>query len=142
MGKKNITGALKSGLMFLLFLLTACQGMQTTVAPERRIALHPGGPYDGSWESQDVFIQYQYVKQPGTLKLNYGGHAKRGYDQLSVWMLFLDSQGNILDTKSIFNSGFRQKLTRDKRSFEKTFEIPVGTTQFAFQSMLKERIGL
>ena len=128
--------------MFFLFLLVARQGVQTKVAPQNRIAILQGGPHNGSWESIDVFIEYQYVKQPGTLKLNYGGHAKHGYDQLSVWELFLDSQGKILDTKSIFNSGFRQKLTRDKRSFEKTFEIPVGTTQFAFQSMLKARIGL
>ena len=52
MGKKNITGALKSGLMFFLFLLIACQGVQTTVAPENRIALLQGGPYNGSWESK------------------------------------------------------------------------------------------
>ncbi|MEE9495634.1 MAG: hypothetical protein V3V39_03845 [Desulfobacterales bacterium] len=142
MVKKTITGALTSGVVFVLFLLMACQGMQTTVAPERRIALHQGGPHDGSWESQDVFIQYQYVKQPGTFTLKYGGHAKHAYDQVSVWVLFLDSQGKTLDTKSIFNSGFRQNLGRDKRSFEKTFEIPAGTTQFAFQSMLKARIGL
>ena len=30
---------------------------------------------------------------------------------------------------------------RGKRNIERTFEIPVGTTQFAFQSMLKARIG-
>lgn len=142
MGKKTITGALKSGLIFFLFLLMACQGLQETVAPERWIALHQGGPYDGSWESQDVFVQYQYVKKPSTFTLKYGGHAKRGYDQVSVWVLFLDAQGKILDTKSIFNSGFRQHMGRDKRSFEKTFEIPAGTTQFAFQSMLTDRIGL
>ena len=122
MGKKTITRALKSGLMFLLFLLVSCQGVQTTVAPENRIALLQDGPHNGSWESIDVFIEYQYVKQPGTFKLNLGGHAKRGYDQLSVWVLFLDAQGKILDTKSVFNSGFRQKLTRGKRSIEKTFE--------------------
>jgi hypothetical protein len=138
---KPITGALQSCLMFVLILLIACQGMQTTVAPENRIALLQGGPHAGSWESNDVFLEYQYAKQPGTIKLNLGGHAKRGYDQLSVWVLFLDEQGKILDTKSVFNSGFRQKLTRGKGSIEKTFEIPMGTVQFAFRSMLKIREG-
>jgi hypothetical protein len=140
--KKTLTGAIKSGLIFFLFLLIACQGVQTTVAPQNRIALLQGGPHTGSWESIDVFIEYQYVKQPGTIKLNLGGHAKRGYDQLSVWVLFLDAQGKILDSKTVFNSGFRQRLTRDRSSIEKTFEIPEGTTYFSFQSELMDRIGL
>jgi hypothetical protein len=135
--KKPITGALKSGLMFFLFLLIACQGLRT-VAPENRISLLQSGPHNGSWESYDVFIEYQYVKQPGTMKLNFGGYAKRGYDQLSVSVLFLDDQGKILDSKSIFNSGFRS-LTRGKDSNEKTLEVPMGTTQFSFRSFLKIR---
>ena len=141
MDKKTIIRMLKSGLIFFLFLLIACQGMQTTIAPENRIALLQGGPYNGSWESIDVFIEYQYIKQPGTFKLNLGGHAKRGYDQLSVWVLFLDAQGKILDTKSVFNSGLLQKSARGRGGIERTFEIPMGTTQFAFQSMLQERLG-
>jgi hypothetical protein len=141
MEKKTIIRMLKSGLIFFLFLLIACQGVQTTIAPENRIALLQGGPYNGSWESIDVFIEYQYIKQPGTFKLNLGGHAKRGYDQLSVWVLFLDAQGKILDTKSVFNSGLLQKSARGRGGIERTIEIPIGTTQFAFQSMLQEKLG-
>jgi hypothetical protein len=131
---------MKTGLMFFLFLLVACQGIRT-VAPENRISLLQGGPHSGSWESIDVFIEYQYVKQPGTIKINFGSHAKRRYDQLSVSVLFLDAQGKILDAKSVYHSGYRSKLTRGKGSNEKTLEVPMGTTHFAFQSMLKIREG-
>jgi hypothetical protein len=137
--KKSIAEGMISCLVFFLFVLAACQGIQTTIAPENRIALLQGGPHTGSWESIDVFLEYQYAKQPGTIKLNIGGHAKRKYDQLSVWVRFLDAQGKILETKSVYNSGFRQKLTSRQGRIEKTFELPMGTTQFAFQSTLKTR---
>jgi hypothetical protein len=119
----------------------SCQGLQTTVAAQDRIPLLQGGPHTGSWESSDVILEYQYVSQEGTFKLNIGGNAKRGYDQLSVWIKFFDAQGKVLMKKSVFNSGFRQKLLRRKGRIEKTFEIPINSTQFAFQSMLKIREG-
>ncbi len=139
--KNSIAEGIISCLVFFSIVLAACQGLQPTVAPQDRISIRQGGPHTGSWESNDVFLEYQYVTQPGTLKLNIRGGAKRGYDQLSVWILFLDAQGKVLETKSVYNSGFREKLSRARGGIEKTFEIPMGSTQFAFQSMLKIREG-
>ncbi len=139
--KNSIAERIISCLVFFLMVLPACQGLQTTVAAQDLISLQQGGPHAGSWESSDVFLEYQYVAQQGTFKLNIGGNAKRGYDQLSVWIKFFDAQGKVLETKSVFNSGFRQKLLRGKGRIEKTFEIPINSTQFAFQSMLKIREG-
>jgi hypothetical protein len=59
-----------------------------------------------------------------------GGSAQRGYDQLSVWILFLVTQGKVLETKSVFNSGFREKLSRGRGGIEKSFEIPMGSTHY------------
>jgi hypothetical protein len=128
-------------LLFISMVLVTCQGLQTTVAAKDLIPLQQGGPHAGSWESSDVFLEYQYVSQQNTFKLNIGGKAKRKYDQLSVWIKFFDAQGKALEKESVFNSGFRQKLPRGKDRIEKTFEIPMGSIQFGFQSMLKERIG-
>jgi hypothetical protein len=69
-------------------VLANCQGLQTTVAAQDRIPLLQAGPRTGSWESNDVSLEYQYVAQQGTFKLNIGGEAKRKYDQLSVWIKF------------------------------------------------------
>ena len=122
-------------------VLAPFQGLQTTVAAQDHIPLLQGGPHTGSWESYDVSLEYQYIAQQGTFKLNIGGEAKRKYDQLSVWIKFFDAQGKVLATETVFNSGFRMQLSKGKDAIEKTFEIPTGSTQFAFQSMLKERVG-
>ena len=131
--------AFKYCLLFLSILLIACQGLQR-VAPKDRIALLQGGPHAGSWESIDVFLEYQYVRQPGIIKLSIRGNAKQKYDQLSIWVLFLDTEGNILETKSVFNSGYRQGPSRKRRyigSIEKTFEMPKQTNHLAFRSLLE-----
>ena len=139
---KNFIGEELIGFLVLFsIVLSACVGTQTMVAPQDSISIVQGGPHTGSWESNDVNLNYQYVYQPGTLKLNFGGSAKRGYDQLSIWITFFDAQGKLLETKSIFNSGFRQKFSPGRDSNEKIFEIPMDSTQFSFKSMLKARTG-
>ena len=139
--KNSTAGGIIRCLLFFSMVLAACQGLPTTVAAQDRIPLLQGGPHTGAWESNDVSLEYQYVAQEGTFKLNIGGEAKRKYDQLSVWIKFFDEQGKVLETKSVFNSGFRTELSRGKGAIEKTFEMPTGSTQFAFQSMGKERLG-
>ena len=140
--KKFIGGPLIGFLVLFLIILSACVVSQMMVAPQDSISMVQGGPQAGSWESNDVLLNYEYVYQPGNLKFNFGGGAKRGYDQVTIWIRFFDAQGKFLQTETVFNSGFRQKLTKGKGSIEKSFEIPTGSTQFVFQSMLKDRIGL
>ena len=138
-----IVGAFKSCLLFLSILLIACQGLQRA-APKDRIALLQGSPLAGSWESIDVFLEYQYVNQPGIIKLNIQGKAKRLYDQLEIWLFFCEAEGKILETKSIYNSGFRTEDRASKRhkgTIEKTFEMPLATTDIAFESSLQPRSG-
>ena len=139
--KNSMAGGIIRCLLFFSMVLATWLCLNSTVAAQDRIVLLQGGPHTGSWGSNDVSLEYQYVAQAGTFKLNIGGEAKRKYDQLTVWIKFLDAQGKVLETKSVFNSGFRMELSRGKNAIEKTFEIPTGSTQFAFQSMLKERLG-
>ena len=112
--KNYKAGGIIRCLLFFSMVLATCQGLQTTVAAQDRIPLLQGGPHAGSWESNDVSLEYQYVAQEGSFKLNIGGNAKRKYDQLSVWIKFFDAQGKVLETKSVFNSGFRMELSRGK----------------------------
>ena len=63
--------------------------------------------------------------------------AKTKLDQLSVWVSFLDTEGKILETKNIYNSGFRSDSSMNRRfeaNVEKTFAVPEGTYHLAFQS--------
>ena len=85
--KEFDSGGITGCLFFFVMVLATCQGLQTTAAAQDRIPLHQGGHHAGSGQSSDVSLEYQYVAQPGSFKLNIGGKAKRGDDQLSVWIL-------------------------------------------------------
>ena len=147
--KKIIPQTFKCLLLLLAILLAAFQygcvsPGQIAVAPERRIPLVKDTPHEGSWESSDVALKYQYVEQADVIHLNVTGKAKRGFDQLSVWVLFLDAEGKILQTESIYNSGFRTGSSKPrprKGTIEKTYQIPLETTYIAFQSSLTPRVG-
>jgi len=144
-----IPEALKCMFVMLSILLIAFQSScvgpgQMTVAPERRIPLIKDTPQKGSWESNDVALEYQYVDQAGVIQLTVTGNAKRGYDQLMVWVEFVDAEGKVLETESVYNSGFRTGSSGGKPHkgrIEKTFEMPPGTTDIAFQSSLQPRRG-
>ena len=141
--KKATIGAFKYCILFLSILLIACQGLQR-IAPEDRIALLQGGPHAGSMDSNDVFLEYQYIRQPGKIKLDIGVKAKRKYDQLSVWVLFLDTEGKILETKSIYDSGYRLRSSKKKHytsRVEKTFDLPMKTNHLALRSLLQPYSG-
>jgi hypothetical protein len=147
--KKIILEAFKCWFVILSILLVAFQSScvssgQMAVAPERRIPLFKDTPYEGSWESSDVTLEYQYVKQTGVIQLSVRGKAKSGYDQLIVWVLFVDAEGKVLEKKRIYNSGFRSGTTGTEPqngTIEKTFEMPLETTHIAFQSLLRTRHG-
>ena len=145
--KKIILGSFNYKLVILAVLWIAfqsgCVGPgQMTVPPEKRIPLSKDSPQEGSWESFDVALKYQFVEQSGVIQLSVTGKAKRGYDQLLVWMKLVDADGKVLETKNIYNSGFRSSYSSGKwhkGMIEKTLEIPPGTTAIAFQSSLTPR---
>ena len=145
--KKIILELFNYKLLILSILWVAfqsgCVGPgQMTVAPEKRIPLSKEAPQEGSWESNDVALKYQFVEKTGVIQLSVTGKAKRKYDQLVIWVKLVDAEGKVLDTISIYNSGFRSGLSRGKPhkgTIEKTLEIPPGTTAIAFQSSLKPR---
>jgi hypothetical protein len=145
--KKTILESTKFKFVILSILWVAFQsgcaspGLMT-VAPEKRIPLSKDAPQEGSWESNDVALNYQYVEQAGAIQLSFTGKAKRNYDQLLIWVKLVDAEGKVLETKNIYNSGLRSGLSRGKPhkgTIEKTLEIPPGTSAIAFQSSLKPR---
>ena len=146
---KIIPEAFKCGLAIVSILLAAFQyscvsSGQMEVAPERRIPLFESTPHEGSWESNDVALEYQYVKQADIIQLSVTGKAKRGYDQLNVWVVFVDAEGKVLKKESIYNSGFRSGSSKHrphKGRIEVNFEMPLETTHIAFQSSWQPRLG-
>jgi len=95
-------------------------------------------PQEGTWESRHVVLEYEVVKQDGTIGLIIDWRTKLRLDQIVVWVLFLDQEGRLLERETVFNSGFRTERTRDRRlegTIERAFEVPPETNYLAFQSM-------
>jgi hypothetical protein len=124
--KPVMRGAAKGIFLLFLILPIACLGIQKTVKPEDRIALLEGGPHSGNYESQPISLDYQYAKQSDGIRLSVGTkvETRARYAGLEVWVQFVDSQGKILEEKSI-------------HSGENTFKIPPGTTDLAFRTFLE-----
>ena len=120
-----IIGAFKSCLLFISILLIACQGMQRSVAPADRISLRQGGPHTGIWESNTIFLEYQYYKLAGEFKLSVQVKAKTKvrYDGFKVYVLFVDAEGRVLETKEVA-----------VYLFDNTFEMPPQATYISFQA--------
>jgi hypothetical protein len=138
--KKDVFKILLFFLIFLIFAgLNSCSTTGSrTVAPEDRIPLIQDKPQQGSWESLHVVLEYEFVKENGTVGLIIDGRTKRRLDQIVVRVLFLDKQGKILERETVFNSGFRTQRTKARRmegTIERAFEVPKGTQYLAFQSM-------
>jgi hypothetical protein len=137
--KKSVWKDANIYIWFLALLLIACQGVQVIEA-EDRISLFDGGPHTGSWESSDVILKYEYIREPGLISMKVQGEAKGKYDQLTVWVFFLDTQGQILQTRTVFNTGYIAQTPSErprKESTEITFEVPMETNHLAFRSNVK-----
>jgi len=134
---------LKILLFFLIILifagLNSCSTTGSrTIAPENRIPVVADKPQQGTWESQHVVLEYEFVKENGTIGLIIDGRTRRTLEQIVLWVLFLDKQGKVLERETVFNSGFRTKRTTARRmqgTIERAFEVPKGTKYMAFQSV-------
>ena len=120
-----IVGAFKRCLLFLSILLIACQGMQRTVAPEDRISLRPGGPHTGIWESNTIFLEYQYHKLAGEFRLSVQVKVKTKvrYDGFKVYVLFVGAEGRALERKEV--AVYR---------LDNTYEMPPEATYISFHA--------
>ena len=142
--------AFKILLFFFIILIFASQNScsttgSMTIAPENRIPLIKDKPQQGTWESKNGVLEYDFVKaEDGTVGLIVDGKTKRRLDQVVLWVLFLDQEGRLLERETVFNSGFRSKRTRARRmegTIERAFEVPKGTKYLAFQSQEKPYRG-
>ena len=134
----------KTFLFFLIILIFVSQnscsttGSRTTVAPENRIPVILDKPQEGKWESKNVVLEYEFVKEDGTIGLFIDGSTKRRLDQVVLWVSFLDKDGRLLQRETVVNTGFRNQRTKARRmegTIERAFEVPPGTHYLAFQTL-------
>jgi hypothetical protein len=122
-------------------LVLGCSG--ATIRPEQRIALTADTPYESTVKTTDYSMDYQIVYKPagasggGTLQFSGKLVPRRGLDSMSIWINFLDAEGKIIGSKTLYSPGAGRGAART--SLEKTFEVPPGTVSMAFTHNAREK---
>ena len=111
------------------------------VAPQDSVSLVQGGPHTGSWESNDVFLNYKYAYQPGTFKLRLGGCAKRGYDQLTIGIHRKEKE-DTTDTKIILTGRDGFEICILKRFINRTVYVPLDNRSCFVEFGFGERFNI
>ncbi len=148
-GKSVFFTIMRYVLIIFLVSIAACQSSLfsyrgRTVEPDRQLALLEGGPHEGSWQTFDLTVEYQYEKKAGQLQLagvaELSDHYKYNYETLDHFYLtlfFLDIEGKVLDSKLVLNA-ISSDLD-DEFYFKKNLQIPSGTVSFTFDDMIGVR---
>ena len=129
-------------LLALVPLLMACQSSfmsytGATVKEGISVPLKQGGPHTGTWQYEDVTIQFTYTRGPKTL--NISGEIHLNFqaltDRFFVRLHFIDDDNKIIGTEMIANAGFRQRV--EVYRFEGTFDVPSGTIAFSYDGEIR-----
>jgi hypothetical protein len=104
-----------------------------------RIALQEGGPHKGSWQTRDVIITYEYVKDAQNLQISgvveLSDHLKMGFSTLEYMNINVISveNGFVLDSKDIKTFGYRRYMAfMGKMTFETQLELSQGAVAVSF----------
>ena len=137
----------RSGRVTILLIAVAaifvigCSG--ATIREDQRIPLPAESPYESVVKTTDYSMEYQLVYQPadasGSGKLVLKGKLvpRRGLDSFSLWINFLDAEGKMIGSKSIYSPGAGRGAARS--DLEKTVEVPPGTVSVAFSHNAREK---
>ncbi len=141
----------KSPIVFQLFMtfllitfLVACGGRLSSyrgswVEEKDRISLQAGGPHQGSWQTRDLSIEYEYQQEPQNLQIsgvvNLADYLKimGTLDHLTLEIQLLGANGIVQDTKGIRTFGNRRPIDSfGKMSFHSRLDLSEDTVAMAF----------
>ena len=136
--------------MIISFTITGCGGKLfnykgNKVTQKDLMVLLKDGNQQGVWKTNELAIKYQYQMTPETLKFAgttelVGGFVSgfRWITRLSVYLLFLDSQGIVMENVLIYSLGNYRAIDEVLMDFENTIPIPAGahTISFAYEGVL------
>jgi hypothetical protein len=135
---RNFNRILFTGVIGI-FLLAGCSNMP--VKKEMQIPLVKDVRQSGTYQDFDYLIDYRYVfkqqnlQQPGEIDLTFELRRRRAHYSLTVWVNFLDSEGQILEKRIIYSLGNRNRISQ---TLEGPLESPPGTVAIAFTSTARD----
>ena len=140
---KIIPTVFKAGLcIFLLAGLSSCQGSLTsyrgkTVEAKNRFDLLEGGPHEGDWQTRDIRVEFQYLREQQDLRIS--GLVKTQdyllhYNFMKSFFLglhFVDAGGKVLVDETIMSAGYRVEMP-EQMAFKANLKIAPDSTAIAF----------
>jgi hypothetical protein len=151
-GEDNMNFKIKSALIFkfwmgclLINLCIACAGGNPLgrggwVEEDSRIPILDGGPHQGTWQTRDVSINYEYQEATSSLQIagviELASYIQNNFNTLEHLRLnihFLEANGIVLETKRIRAFGYRRFFdSLGEMSFNSRFNLTQDTVAFAF----------
>lgn len=137
----RIGGGRLLGLILLVTFLSSCQGMTSyrggKVSQENRIPLVENGKDSGSWNTRDIEVDYQYVKNGSKLELSgkvlFTSVITYNFiilDYFHLNAVFTDEQGNVLETTGLLSTA--KSDPDDPEPFNVTLAVPGNAKFMAF----------
>jgi hypothetical protein len=102
------------------------------VAEDRRIELSEGGTYQGSWETRDLTVDYEYLRSQDKLHIlgQVSFQRERSMDYFHCKVVFVSSDGTILQIKRVVSAPAYQEIRQ--LSFNRELELLEGSRWMAF----------
>lgn len=136
-------------VVVLVLLIVVWQGlfgcaeiaeMRPNVSADDRILFVGKETDQGVFEYGKLSVKYNYNLTGDTLQLTGDIGFSRRFDALNVYLLFIDSAGDVLQQDIVYSSGYRvPQAARPDRSFRETLTVPRGAAGFSFSYSVEPR---
>ncbi len=101
--------------------------------PEVRMKLWEGGPHSDSWVTDDLIVQFEYIKNQDSIKVFGDIALNHNWPVVETFLMrihFLDADHRILGTNVLSIHGYRQPPYW--MTFKRQFNLPYGTAAIGF----------
>jgi len=130
--KRAVTAVVSGTIGLLLVSLAGCallaKNYGNKIIPEKNlIALKTGGPYEGTWSTEDVIFNYRYTRKDGQLTISGTidfADSLKSFDKLDYfdfWIYFTNADNKIAGHLLISPKTFFDEL--EASTFEKTLTL-------------------
>jgi hypothetical protein len=131
-------------LVLINVILLGCQSVSLTpighTVPENRwILLSQSGDQSGTWQSEDLILDYKYDRYQDHLSISgiirFAGRIMNNYGIVQYFHLDaipVDSQGKVLGMIGLTTAGDLNTMYDDRVDFYKILTLPPNTTAIAF----------
>jgi hypothetical protein len=106
-----------------LVILVGCKQLivGSKVPEGERVQLVEGSPQTGTWRTSEFVMNYEYVFSPAKAKesgvLEFSAFIEKSagrLDRLSVWIYLLDANGEVIELKRLYGSGYKDPAYMEK----------------------------